>query len=159
MRGAGRRPARPPPPSPTSAASRLSHPPTHTPTQKIPSTSVAPTFKLTIPSDFVAAHPELVDADLEWVAGRPCPPPPAAGAGGGGGPSHPSTSTSPLTRPAGEVWEVAILPRRNKAQWEYTLQGWKAFAKAVGVQPGDGLLFEVVPAEGGGGFAQAGHGE
>ena len=35
--------------------------------------------------------------------------------------------------------------RRNKNKFEYTLQGWKAFALAHGVNTGDRLQMELLP--------------
>ena len=61
----------------------------------MPQTSVAPTFKLTLPSEFVTGYLEhLVEKDFELVDDVP----------------------------NGGSWEVTILPRKNKNKYEYTLQ-------------------------------------
>jgi len=74
----------------------------------VPTTSVAPSFKLTLPSAFITAHlAHLVDTDFELVS-----------------------AADPAC-----AWECAVLRRRNKDKHEYTLQGWKAFALAHGVAP------------------------
>ena len=37
------------------------------------------------------------------------------------------------------------MPARNKSKYEYTLQGWKAFALSHSVQTGDRLQIELLP--------------
>ncbi|BDA48016.1 hypothetical protein COCOBI_11-2730 [Coccomyxa sp. Obi] len=85
--------------------------------KKVPQTSVAPTFKLTLPSEFVISNlAHLIDQSFD------------------------------LTDKEGkDVWRVALLPRRNKSKYEYTLQGWKAFALSHSVQTGDRLQIELLP--------------
>ena len=38
-----------------------------------------------------------------------------------------------------------LLPCRNKSKFEYTLQGWKAFALSHSVRSGDRLQIELLP--------------
>ena len=62
--------------------------------QKVPATSVAPTYKLTLPAEVVCeALPHLIEKDFELV----------------------DTTGQ-------HVWSVSILPRKNKDKFEYTLQ-------------------------------------
>lgn len=62
--------------------------------QRVPATSVSPTYKLTLPSEYVyGALSHLVDKDFQLV----------------------STDRE-------QAWSVAILPRKNKDKYEYTLQ-------------------------------------
>ena len=62
--------------------------------QKVPQTSVSPTYKLTLPADYVQLHlNHLVGQEIE------------------------------VTDHSGaQFWDVIIQPRRNKDKYEYTLQ-------------------------------------
>ena len=67
--------------------------------QKVPATSVAPTYKLTLPAEVVCeALPHLIEKDFELV----------------------DTTGQ-------HVWSVSILPRKNKDKFEYTLQVFIVF--------------------------------
>lgn len=69
--------------------------------QKVPATSVSPTYKLTLPSEVVSATlSHLVDRDFKLVAAD-----------------------------RERIWDVSIVPRRNKDKFEYTLQA--SLEKAV----------------------------
>ena len=79
--------------------------------QKVPATSVAPSFKLTLPCEWVEtrlAH-LLTGADFFLVG------------------AHDDA----------KLYEAAVLPRRNKKKLEFALQGWRAFAVDAAVAPGD----------------------
>eukprot|EP00884_Botryococcus_braunii_P019007 jgi/Botrbrau1/5790/Bobra.0155s0013.1 len=82
-------------------------------TKKIPQTSVAPTYKLTLPSDFINQYARhLVDQDFDMYDEN------------------------------GKKFEVSIQPRRNKDKYEYTLYKWKEFAVEHCVQQEDKLTIE-----------------
>ncbi|KAK9806892.1 hypothetical protein WJX72_006577 [[Myrmecia] bisecta] len=84
--------------------------------KRVPMTSCGPTFKLTLPSEFVQAHmAHLIESDLSLV-----------------------------DQAEERAWPIALMPRKNKDKYEYTLQGWKAFVNDQGIQPGDRLEFELV---------------
>ncbi|KAL0026339.1 hypothetical protein WJX79_000697 [Trebouxia sp. C0005] len=87
--------------------------------KKVPPTTVAPTYKLTLPSEFVLTHmPDMMAGDFGMIS---------------------ADGTQSFT--------VSIVPRRNKDKFEYTVQAkaWKQVVEGLGIKEGDLLEFELTP--------------
>lgn len=85
--------------------------------KKVPPTTVAPTYKLTLPSEFVLTHmPDMMAGDFVMVS--------ADGT---------------------QSFSVSIVPRRNKDKYEYTVQAkaWKQVVEGLAIKEGDLLEFEL----------------
>lgn len=97
-------------------------------TQKVPPTTVAPTYKLTLPSEFVLTHmPDMMNGDFGMISAD--------------GTQSFSVSIVPRCAGAAVVWVAhgcsiylasvkshdMLLCRRNKDKFEYTVQAkaWK----------------------------------
>lgn len=87
--------------------------------KKVPPTTVAPTYKLTLPSEFVLTHmPDMMGGDFVMISAD-----------------------------ATQSFSVSIVPRRNKDKFEYTVQAkaWKQVVEGLGIKEGDLLEFELTP--------------
>ncbi|KAK9808515.1 hypothetical protein WJX73_003586 [Symbiochloris irregularis] len=85
--------------------------------KKVPSSGVAPIYKLSLPHKFVQAHlADAVGANFEIA------------------------SACDL----GRSWHASIISRRNRDRQEFCLKGWKLFAEAHAVQAGDQFSFELI---------------
>ncbi|KAL3151999.1 hypothetical protein ABBQ32_001119 [Trebouxia sp. C0010 RCD-2024] len=85
--------------------------------KKVPPTTVAPTYKLTLPSEFVLTHmPDMMASEFVMIS---------------------ADGTQSFT--------VSIVPRRNKDKFEYTVQAkaWKQVVEGLLIKEGDLLEFEL----------------